>query len=342
MKIKRITAFLLLVILTQTQLAICLNVGDYNLKFWGGGLHVWLHYPEDTSPGDTVNFNIYIVSSKFSRGNHVGEVKFKISALVGSNQVTLYDDTLIYDTYMQLGSAYNDTISVTIPSDARWYLTLQVDTVSYEQDMTNRQEAHVTFDSTKVVTYTYNDLEQNIQEYKQLYNQLNEKYIELKQQLESIQTPTNGECTQLQTDYLQLMQDYITLTNQYNLFISNNQTIPNNQDMEELYSNLIAEFEGTITELEQNINEKEEHIAALQGETQGLHEENQNLVNELMALEEELEHYQTTHQVSEEEYDQIHSRLGETITIRNMLGLTTLLSLLAAIAVYLKFGRGLL
>ena len=92
-----------------------LTPGDYNQKFWGGGLHVWLSYPNDASPGDTVNINIYILSGKFPRGNEVESIQAKISVLGATTTVVLYDNILISNMYLQSGGTFNQTISVTLP-----------------------------------------------------------------------------------------------------------------------------------------------------------------------------------------------------------------------------------
>jgi predicted RNase H-like nuclease (RuvC/YqgF family) len=282
---------------------------------------------------------VYIVSSKFPRGNHVGEVNVKVTVLTTSSQVTLFDQKLITDTYMQSGSTFNQTISVILPSDARWYLTVQMDTVSYQQDLTNRQEAHVTLDATKIVTSTYSELQDNILEYQALYNKLDQKYKELSQQLEDLQTPVTGDCTQLQSDYLQLMQDYTSLTTQYNELLLSNQTGDNGnlenalQEMEQMYTELHEEFEATITSLEEEIHHQEEYIEELQGETQALSEENQNLEDEIEALEGELE----SKLGNEEELEVIRGRLSSAVTARNILGLLTTLSLGATAFVYYKY-----
>jgi len=342
MKKEKILKLILIILTAQSILtASCLTTGDYHLKFWGGGLNIWLYYPEDASPGDSVNLNVYIVSSKFPRGNHVGEVNAKVTVLTTSSQVTLFDQKLITDTYMQSGSTFNQTISVTLPPDARWFLTVQMDTVSYQQDLTNRQEAHVTLDTTKIVTSTYSELQDNILEYQALYNQLDQKYKELSQQLEDLQTPVTGDCTQIQSDYLQLMQDYTSLTNQYNALLLDNQTGANGdlenalQEMEQMYIELLEEFEATITSMEEEIHDRDEYIGELEGETQALSQENQILVEEIEALEGELD----SDIDAKEELEFIRGRLNSAVTARNVLGFSTLMFLAATIVVYLKFGR---
>ena len=341
----KLTPLILLALITQTTLtASCLTTGDYHLKFWGGGLHVWLYYPEDARPGDSVNINLYIVSSKFPRGNFVGEVNAKVTVLTSSSQVTLFDQKLISDTYMQSGSTFNHTMAVSLPADARWYITVQVDSVSYQQDMTNRQEAHVTFEATKIVSSTYSDLQENIQEYQVLCNGLDQKYKELSQQLEDLQTPISGDCTQIQSDYLQLMQEYTSLTNQYNALLLDNQSLTSGEledalhELEGMYSELQVELEATITSMEDAMLERDEYIEELEEETQFLSEENQNLVNEVESLEVELTQQQIA-DASEDEYNQLQSRLNSALYIRNIFGLTSFIFLAATIVVYLKFGK---
>jgi hypothetical protein len=340
MKKGKTSILILLILIAQNILtASCLTTGDYHLKFWGGGLNFWLYYPEDASPGDSVNLNIYIVSSKFPRGNHVGEVNVKVTVLTTTSQITLFDQKLITDTHMQSGSNFNQTISVNLPSDARWYLTVQMDTVSYQQDLTNRQEAHVTLDTTKIVTSTYSELQDNILEYQALYNKLDQKYKELSQQLEDLQTPVTGDCTHLQSDYLQLMQDYTSLTTQYNELLLSNQTEANGdlentmQEMEQMYAELLEEFEATIASLDEAIHERDEYIAELEGETQALSEENQNLEDEIEVLEGELE----SELGAAEELEVIRERLSIAVTLRNILGLLTALSLGAVAFTYYKY-----
>jgi hypothetical protein len=340
MKKGKSSILILLILVAQNVLtASCLTTGDYHLKFWGGGLNIWLYYPEDASPGDSVNLNVYIVSSKFPRGNHVGEVYLKVTALTTSSQITLFDQKLITDTYLQSGSTFNQTISVTLPSDARWYLSVQMDTVSYQQDLTNRQEAHVTLDTTKIVTSTYSELQNNILEYQALYKTLDQKYEDLSQQLENLQTPVTGDCTQLQSDYLQLMQEFTSLTTLYNELLLSNQTkadgdLQNDlQEMEQIYANLLEEFEATIINMDELIHEKDVNLAELEEETQFLLEENQKMEDEIKSLEFELE----SEENAAEELEVIRGKLNSAVGLRNILALLTLLSLGASGFIFYKY-----
>jgi hypothetical protein len=146
MVLKKARLILVLLLLFSQSIVFGLgqSPGDYHTKFWGGGLHVWLSYPEEASPGDDLDIEIHIISGKFPRGNQVEEIKAKIAVLTDTSSVTLYDDTLIQNIYLPSGDTFSQSISVTLPGDARWFVTIQMDTVSYQQDMTNRQEAHVT------------------------------------------------------------------------------------------------------------------------------------------------------------------------------------------------------
>ena len=171
MKEKKVLLFLITLTLIQVTVTVNgLTPGDYHEKFWGGGLNVWVHYPEEAEPGDSITVNVYIVSGKYPRGNHVQEVKAKISVLTSTSPVVLHDSTLISNTYIQSGSFHNQSIPITLPSDARWFMSIQIDTLSFQQDQTNRQEGHVILDATQIRTSTYSDLQQQIQELQAFMN----------------------------------------------------------------------------------------------------------------------------------------------------------------------------
>ena len=103
MKKQLLMALTLGLFLSLNTLAYALTPGDYNLKYWGGGLNIWISYPQDASPGDTVKVNIYVLSGKYARGNYVEEVKAIISVLTNSGSATLLNQILLSDNLMPPG-----------------------------------------------------------------------------------------------------------------------------------------------------------------------------------------------------------------------------------------------
>ena len=305
-----------------------LGPGDYHQKFWGGGLHIWLSYPEDASPGNTIDLNIYILSSKFPRGNQVESVQAKINVLGATSSNTLYDDTIISNTYLQSGDSINKTITVTLPSDSRWYVTAQLDTVSFQQDGTNRQEAHVTLDCTEVKTDTYESLEQQKQELEAYLNLMNQNLADLQTQLDNIPDDEIG--SDLQQNYLQLMQDYALLSNRYNLLIQDDQAT-SDPDLD----NPETDHDDLITQLEDEILSQEEIIQDLSIENNGLHTEINQQITEKDEAIEILNIYKETHTVSQEEYEETQAKLNNTIFTRNITLGALILSIAAAL--FLKY-----
>jgi hypothetical protein len=318
-------ALLLLILLCQTQvIAFGLTPGDYNQKFWGGGLHVWLSYPEDASPGDTIDLNIYVLSAKFPRGNQVESVQVKISVLGATSSNTLYDDTIITNTYLQSGDSISETITVTLPSDSRWYVTAQLDTVSYEKDILNRQEAHVTLDCTEVKTDTYESLEQQNLELEEYLNMINENLANLQTQLDAIPVDEIG--SDLQQNYLELMQDYTQLTIRYNLLTQADQTT-SNPDL----NNQITDLNHLIIQLEDEITSRDHFLQEQTTENNLLNQQ----INEKEETIETLYIYKETHTVSQDDYDKIQAKLNSSIFTRNII-LGSIIIVIAAI-LFLKY-----
>jgi hypothetical protein len=300
-------ALIFILMISQTTLVSAQSPGDYHQKFWGGGLHVWLSYPEEASPGDDLDIEIHIISGKFPRGNQVEEVKAKIAVLTDTASVTLYDDTIIQNTYLPSGDTFTQSITVTIPSDSRWFVTIQMDTVSYQQDGTNRQEAHVTLDSTQVRDSTYQDLEYQIDELQAYSNQLGQQINLLMEQMGSMegdnQTITlNSTCLEA---YAELHEAYDTL-------------MAEQEDRNAMLAALEEELGATI-------EEKEAYIEELEGEIEQLSKETARLFEEKEAVEAELN-----------EYIEAHETETPDNSTRNMLIVTNLVTLVAAIAIFYR------
>jgi regulator of replication initiation timing len=290
--------------------------GDYHQKFWGGGLHVWLSYPEETSPGDSFEIEVHIVSGKFPRGNHVDEVKAKVSVLTDTVPVVLFDDTLILDTYMSNGETFTQSISVTLPIDARWFTTIQMDTVSFKQDLTNRQEAHVTLDSTQVRMSTYFDLEQQIQELQSYNTQLGQQIGELQDQLDMFQ---GGD-----SDVQELVDEYIQLRETFDELFA-------------IHEANIEYIEAFESQMGDTISEKDEQIEELNLWVEELLEDNQRLELEVESAVAKLNEYLEVNVTSSEEGDN-----GEVIidhTGRNIFLGTTVLSSLIAVALFMRLRK---
>ena len=333
------TTFLLVLLSQNLIISYGLGPGDYHQKFWGGGLHVWVSYPEDASPGDTINLNVYILSGKYPRGNQIESVQAKISVLGASTTNVLYDKSLVSNSFLQSGKTLNQTIPVTLPSDARWYVSVQMDTVSYHQDNTTRIEAHVTLDCTKVRSNTYQDLEQQNQELQAYLNQVNQKISELQTKLNTI---PDDEIAPPQQDYLELLQNYVTLSEQYSNLLQENHIVTDpelSQQVNEM-RNAIMELEEEImiltSGLDEEIGSREELINALSNENQALNEDLQQQIVEKEDALESLNTYKESYTITEEEYHELKSRVNRLSSTRTLTMGALLISIAAALAVYLK------
>ena len=293
-----------------------LTPGDYHEKFWGGGLNVWVHYPDEAEPGGSITVNIYIVSGKFPRGNQVEEVKAKISVLTTSSSAVLHDSTLISNTYMQSGEEYNQSIQVSLPSDARWFMTIQMDTVSYQQDMTNRQEAHVTLDATQIRVSTYSDLQAQIEELKAYNTQLGQQISQLQNQVDAIQDLG---------DDPDLLSEYIELQDTFN-------------ELLELHSANVEYIENFEAQMADTVNKKDTRIGELDEQVAALTEEYQRLESELESTLSELEEYLATESTNSEPEVEVVTDYGS----RNLFIGTTLLASAIAIALYIRNNRTML
>lgn len=340
MKTTKILIVLTIALLISPPSVYALTQGDYHEKFWGGGLNVWVHYPEEATPGDNININVYITSSKFGRGNQVEEVNVKITCLTGGASQTLYDNKVLNYVYMPNGDTQNTSIPLSLPSDARWYITVIIDTVSYEQDWTNRQEAHVILDTTQIRSKTYNDLEQQIQELQLYSNQLGDQITQLQNQLNNLQTTPDSE---IEEKYYDLLNEYLELAQLLNQQPSDNQGATIDQDLinrvtelETLNSGLSEQIETLTAQLEGNDAEKNTMIDELNGNIESLTREKNDLAAELETTDAEYQQYKETHTVSSEEYDSLTNTIQQTQNIRNLLAVITVLSILAAATLYMR------
>ena len=330
---------LLLILLTsQTTYVSGLTQADYHQKFWGGGLNIWLNYPEDASPGETFKVNIYILSSKFARGNQVEEVKVKITCLTSSSTQVLYDNTLMSYVYMQNGETLNTSIPITLPKDARWYMTIMIDTVSYQQDYSNRQEAHVILDSTQIRTTTYNDLEKQKLELQAYIIQLDQKYSELLDKVNTIQTTPDS---QLEQDYLDLVEEYLLLTDMYNQLSSSDMTgtgdlVDAVHELEAMNQQLMENAETFTTQLAEKEIEINEIISNFSEERQALITEINEATADKQAITSEYQEYKETHDVTNETFETLTTQLNQSIVIRNSLAVITIISIAAAAALYMR------
>jgi predicted nucleic acid-binding Zn-ribbon protein len=327
MKKQFIIALILGLFLPLNTVVYALTPGDYNIKYWGGGLNIWISYPQDTSPGDTVKVNIYVLSGKYSRGNYVEEVKAVISVLTSSGSATLLNQVLIANTLMPPTSDYNHTFNLHLPSDARWFMTIKMDTVSYQYDKTDRQESHVILDSTKIRMNTYDDLVSQFTELKAAYDQLSQQYTLLKNQLASIQLPndTSNDCSVLLSNYQQLLQDYDSLTTQYNQLLANQGDVPSPdtpneiEELEQRYTELQQEFDSVRFELENSLMAKTNQINELSNVNEQLKSERGSLESELNEVNHEYDSYKETHNISADQYEELEANYDTTVLTRNVI-----------------------
>jgi hypothetical protein len=346
LKQKSLIFVIILILAHPVNFASGLNQGDYHNKIWAGGTHIWLHYPEEARPGDNIAFNVYIISDLNARGNEIQEVKIKISSLTSTSTQTLYEDTLLAYEYLDYGASRNFTIPINIPSDARWYLTIQVDAISYDFGMINRGEAHTILDSTQIRSTTYSSLQAQVQELLSYNAQLDEKYDNLQEQLNNVQTSTGS---QLEEEYLNLLEEYLELSGTYNQQITEDVTTPDQdminalQEMETKYMELQEDLESVSNTFGASIEEKdsiihnlEETINTLEEGQVSLEKELNQINNEKDELNTEYYEYKSSHPVEQETINTYISNIVNLRLTRNILILTTLLGAAATIYLYIN------
>jgi predicted nucleic acid-binding Zn-ribbon protein len=332
----------LIIVLQNIPAGNSLTPGDYKLKFWAGGLRIWVSYPEEASPGETVDVDFLVLSNKFPRGNWVENVDATISVLLeGSSSSTLYDQAILKNRQMNNLEEYSQKISVKIPNDARWYMTIAVNSVSWNPDNTTSGSANVIHDSTIIRDKSYSDLNENIQELTLSYNKLAEQYKSLQTQLTTMSV--SQDCSQLQADYLMLIQRYYNLTIDYNAIL-NNIGAPDNDDLEAAFDELNAQFvalqeekagiQGELNALHGEIDGLHEELAVIgemESEIGRLSEENQDIINEFEA-------YKQSTESDEDEFTAIIKKLQNATLIRNVFVVTTLLAITIAGLIFVKSG----
>jgi phage shock protein A len=321
----------LTIILCQDPFTQALSPGDYNIKYWGGGLNIWISYPQDASPGDNINVNIYIESGKYPRGNYVEEAKATITVLTNSGSATLLNQVLVSNIVMPPTTDYNHTFNLQLPNDARWFMTIKMDTISYQFDKTDRQESHVILDSTKIREYTYDDMVNRFTEVKAAYDLLSQQCADLENQLASINflNDTSGDCSALQLTYQQLLQDYNSLSNQYNSLLSNqgDDTTPDNavdlEDLQQSNAELQQELTNVKFELESALAEKADQVNELSRVNEQLHNECDQLEGELNTVNLEYDVYKETHTISVDQYNKLSANYSTAVLTRNIISVVT-------------------
>jgi hypothetical protein len=337
-----LTLLVLTIVVQYISVGNCLTPGDYKLKFWAGGLRIWVSYPEEASPGETVDVEFLVLSTKFPRGNWVENVDATISVLLeGSSSSTIYDQALLKNIQMKSEEEYSQKVTVKIPSDARWYMTIAVDAVSWNPDNTTRGSANIIHDSTIIRDKSYSNLLENIQELTLSYNKLAEQYKSLQTQLASMSV--SGDCSQLQADYLVLTKRYYNLTVEYNEILSSMGS-PVNPDLQAafdelnvLYNELQDEKNGILSELEgtyeviEGLNRELEVVGELESEIERLLEENQEITSEF-------EEYKQSTESDHDESEILKKNLQSATLTRNVFIVTTLLAGIIAGLIYVKSG----
>lgn len=150
------------------------NPADYHWSFWVGGLRIWVQYPEECHAGDSISYNILIYSSRYGEGNYVDEMKVIISVPVSPTETTWLFDAWIYkDMSMSHGYESNKTITVAVPEEAWWYVTIVFDVSTYSGDMTEHASSNLGLTATKVRHKTYSELQS--ENYDLWYNYTNLK-----------------------------------------------------------------------------------------------------------------------------------------------------------------------
>ena len=340
---KAVLALLALIIVFQNiPVGNSLTPGDYKLKFWAGGLRIWVSYPEEAKPGETVDVDFLVLSNKFPRGNWVENVDATISVLLeGSSSSTLYDQAILKNRQMNNLEEYSQKISVKIPNDARWYMTIAVDAVSWNPDNTTRGSANIIHDSTIIRDNSYSSLEENIQELTLSYNKLAEQYKSLQTQLATMSV--SEDCSQLLADYLVLTQRYYNLTIDYNVIL-NSMGIPVNPDLQAAYDELNSRYieiqeekDGILSELEGSHEEIEglHRELAVVGEMES---EIERLIDENQEIASEFEEYKQSTESDQDESEILKKKLQSATTTRNAFLVTTLLAVAIAGLIFVKSG----
>jgi len=289
-----------------------------------------------------LDIDFLVLSTKFPRGNWVENVDATISILLeGSSSSTLFDQSIIKNRQMASEEEYSQKISVNIPSDARWYMTIAVDAVSWDPDNTTRGSANIIHDSTIIRDNSYSDLEEILQALTLSYNKLSEQYSSLQTQLATMSV--SGDCSQLQSEYLLLTERYYNLTVDYNNILSGVGTSLN-PDLQAAYDELNAFY----INLEDDNNVLQSEVEALQGEIDVLHGELEiigELESEIERLTEEnqditieFEEYKHSAEIIDDESEKLNKILQSVTLTRNIFGVTTLLALAVAGFIFIKSG----
>ena len=261
--------------------------------------------------------------------------------LEGSSSSTLYDQAILKNRQMNNLEEYSQKISVKIPNDARWYMTIAVDAVSWNPDNTTRGSANIIHDSTIIRDNSYSSLEENIQELTLSYNKLAEQYKSLQTQLATMSV--SEDCSQLLADYLVLTQRYYNLTIDYNVIL-NSMGIPVNPDLQAAYDELNSRYieiqeekDGILSELEGSHEEIEglhrelAVVGEMESEIERLIEENQEIASEF-------EEYKQSTESDQDESEILKKKLQSATLTRNVFVVTTLLAIAIAGLIFFKNG----
>lgn len=235
--------------------------GKQTLTFDFMGMYGYLTSPEECHPKDAIEYKLIVAADP--DGIHLNYFRIDISCNTSFGLKLLYNKTIenkdLPETWV-----LNDTIKLTIPSDAYGKVRCLIETETYRQFTTC--DSAMEFYTTYIRMVTYEELQASHQELLNRYNatvkelehwiteyqKLNNTYNQLQKNFASL----NSSYQQLQTDYASLKSSYDSLAGSYYSLNFTYYSLKSNYDsLQERYNELLEKFtslNSTYQELSDN------------------------------------------------------------------------------------------
>ncbi len=209
------------------------TLGKQTLTFNFMGIYGYVVFPEECHPEDIITHELIVAAEP--DGIHLNYLRLNISADTPQGELILHNETLenqdLPETWI-----LNKTIALAIPEDAYGRLHCFIETETYRQFTVS--DGMVGFDTTKIRTLTYEELQVEYEELLSQYNatlvEIDEwmyKYEELNVTYHELISDHNytleqlsywiGELERINASCNELMKEYSTLNSSYSLLQSN-------------------------------------------------------------------------------------------------------------------------
>jgi predicted nucleic acid-binding Zn-ribbon protein len=262
--------------------------GKQTLTFNFMGMYGYVTFPEEYRAEDIITHTVIVAAEP--EGVHLNYFRLNISCDTSLRKQILYNET-IENQYLQESWTLNETIELAIPEDAYGKLECIIEAETYKQF--TACDSALQFDTTTIVTVTYEELqtayEELLGQYNKTVTELEQMMIMYKQLNTTYQKLLSEQNTTLQQlnywmsaheslnkTYNQLLQDYVSLNMSYTLLQDNYEQLETDynelSEKDDSLNSTYIKLEQSYTNLTLSIDKLEHNFAELQTKYDNLYE----------------------------------------------------------------------